>query len=56
MQAFELIGRRQIFLVAGRYMAAGFIDTVIGHTIDGRWKTHARTVDVIDITNQIVWG
>lgn len=34
------------FEVVKQYKAAGFIPTVIGHTLDGKLQTHARIEDV----------
>lgn len=44
---FQLIGRATIFKVVRIYKALGTIDVVVGHTLDDKFETHARFVDVI---------
>ena len=44
---FTLIGYPTlIFKVVKRYQAAGFIPSVVGHTLDGKRQTVARVADV----------
>lgn len=44
---FRLISRTIIFRVTREYMAAGFIPSVIGVSLDGKLSTCARIVDVV---------
>lgn len=44
---FRVIGQTIVFQVVKVYDAAGFIPSVIGHTIDGKRQTAARIADVI---------
>ena len=44
---FKLIGRATVFVVVREYLAAGFIPSVVGHTLDGKYQTVARKADVI---------
>ncbi len=53
MTHFALIGRPTlIFRVVRSYLAAGFIPSVVGHTLDGKRQTVARVADVVpqDVT------
>lgn len=44
---FTLIGRpTMVFRVVKQYKAAGFIPSVIGVTLDGKYQTAARIEDV----------
>lgn len=44
---FRLIGRTILFRVTREYLAAGFIPSVIGVSLDGKLSTCARVVDVV---------
>jgi len=44
---FRLIGRNMKFKVVKEYLAAGFIPSVMGITIDGKFKTLARIEDIL---------
>lgn len=50
MQTFRLIGRATVFRVTREYLAAGFIPSVVGVSLDGKWQTHARVVDVVALS------
>ena len=43
---FRLIGRTNIFRAIKVYDAAGFIPSVVGISLDGKFQTVARIVDV----------
>lgn len=43
---FRLTGRTTEFRVVAKTLAAGFIPTVTGHTLDGKHQTTARAEDV----------
>lgn len=43
---FKLIGRTTVFAAAEFYTAAGFIRSVRRVTLDGKFQTCARVVDV----------
>lgn len=48
MTHFTLISRPTlIFRVVQTYFAAGFIPSVVGHTLDGKRQTVARVADVV---------
>lgn len=51
MLKFRLIGSTTVFTVVRFYLAAGFIPSVVGMTPDGRYQTHARTVDVVPLAS-----
>lgn len=44
---FILQGNTTVFTLVKRYEAAGFIPSVIGHTLDGKRQTAARVADII---------
>lgn len=44
---FRLIGRNTRFMVRRVYLAAGFIPSVYGETLDGKLGTCARIADII---------
>lgn len=48
-QTFKLIGRTNIFRVTRTYLAAGFIPSVVGVTLDGKYRTVARVADVEEV-------
>lgn len=43
---FRLPGRDLTFRVVKTYLAAGFIPSVVGYTLDGKRQTVARVVDI----------
>jgi hypothetical protein len=43
---FKLIGRTTVFRAVRVYDHAGFIPSVVGHTVDGKSQTVARLADV----------
>lgn len=46
---FRLIGNTTEFRAVALPMVAGFIPSVIGHTLDGKRQTTARIADVIEL-------
>lgn len=46
-RTFRLISRPNVFRVVREYKAAGFIPSVVGVTLDGKFQTVARAADVI---------
>jgi len=50
MQTFRLISRPNVFRVVRTYKAAGFIPSVYGVTLDGKFQTCARVEDVIKLS------
>ena len=46
MEQFKLIGRATVFNLVKEYKAAGFIPSVKGITVDGKFETCARVADV----------
>lgn len=45
MKTFRLIGRTTVFKLVKRGPYSG-IDCVLGHTLDGKFKTVARVADI----------
>ena len=50
MKKFKLLSRTNIFIVKKEYLAAGFIPSVQGISLCGKYQTFARIVDVEFIT------
>ena len=44
---FRLISQTTVFMVRRVYLAAGFIPSVYGETLDGKYATCARIADII---------
>lgn len=44
---FRLLGQTTRFMVVRVYLAAGFIPSVYGETLDGKYGTCARVADII---------
>jgi len=49
MTQFKLISRDMTFNVVKEYLAAGFIPSVKGVSVCGRFETCARVADVVEI-------
>lgn len=55
MKYFELIGRRQRFMVLSYYAPLWGVPCVNGITPDGKYRTSARLEDIICVDGQEDW-
>jgi hypothetical protein len=49
---FRLIGQTTVFRIVRQYLAAGYIPSVYGHTLDGKHQTCARLADIVFVTTR----
>lgn len=44
---FRTVGCTRVYNIVARVMVLGFIPAVVGHSVDGKYRTEARIADVI---------